>query len=87
MADGKFYGRFRRTREVAEREAREDSMPPITAEQAAVIRGWVKEAGADEAKLLVYMRASSIEEIRDFEKAKSALTHPLIRFMTGDYTR
>ena len=64
---------------VAEREAREANMPPITAEQAAVIRGLVKEARADEAKLLAYMRASSIEEIRNFDKAVSALTHPLAR--------
>jgi hypothetical protein len=84
LTDGKSYGRFRRTREVAEREAREAGMPPITAEQAAVIRGLVKEAGADEAKLLVYMQVSSIEEIRDFEKAKSALTYPLAKFTTGD---
>jgi hypothetical protein len=77
------YGPFRPTRVVAEREAREANMPPITAEQAAVIRGLVKEARADEAKLLAYMRASSIEEIRNFDKAVSALSHPFIRFTQG----
>jgi predicted DNA-binding protein len=73
LTDGEFYGRLRRTREDAEREAREASMPPITAEQAAVIRGLLKEARTDEARLLAYMEASSIEAIRDFEKAASAL--------------
>ena len=75
-----FYGRFGRTREVAEREAREASMPPITAEQVATIRGLLKEKKLDEAKLLAYMRASSIEEIRDFEKAVHIITHPALRF-------
>jgi hypothetical protein len=73
LTEGAFYGRLSGTREAAEREARKASMPPITAEQAAIIRGLIKETGADEAKLLASMRASSIEEIRDFEEAASAL--------------
>jgi len=44
-------------------------MPPITAEQAATIRGLLEEKKLEEAKFLEYMRASSIEEIRNFEKA------------------
>jgi predicted DNA-binding protein len=73
------HGRFRQTPAVAEREAREESMPPITAEQAAIIRGLLNEEKVDEGKLLAYMRASSIEEIRDFEKAVGVLTNPLTR--------
>jgi hypothetical protein len=69
LSDGEFHG-YLTWREFA----REASMPPITAEQAAVIRGLVKEARADEGDFLAYMRASSIEEIRDFEKAASALS-------------
>jgi predicted HicB family RNase H-like nuclease len=70
LTGGAFYGRHRQTRE---REAREASMPPITAEQAAIIRGLIKETEGDEAKFLAFMRASSIEEIRDFERAANVL--------------
>jgi predicted DNA-binding protein len=73
LTDGGFHGRLRGTRLAAKREARDASMPPITAEQAAIIRGLIKETGADETKLLALMRASSIEEIRDFEMAARAL--------------
>jgi hypothetical protein len=75
LTEGAFYGRLTGTREAAEREAREASKPPITAEQAAIIRGLIKETGADEAKLLALLRASSIEEIRDFEDAARALRY------------
>jgi predicted DNA-binding protein len=73
LTDGEFYGRLRRTREAAEREAREASMPPITAEQAAVIRRLIQETGADEARLLKLLGVPTIEEIKDFERGVSAL--------------
>jgi hypothetical protein len=79
LTGGVLHGDFGRTPEVAEREAREAGMPPITAKQAAIIRGLLEEEKLDEAKLLAYMRASSIEEIRDFEKAVGIITHPLTR--------
>ena len=79
MTGGVLHGDFRPTPEVAEREAHEASMPPITAKQAAIIRGLLEEEKLDEAKLLAYMRASSIEEIRDFEKAVGIITHPITR--------
>jgi Arc-like DNA binding domain len=52
-----------------EHGAREAARPPITADQARQIRALLKETGADETKLLKAMKASSIEDIRNFDRA------------------
>jgi hypothetical protein len=57
---------WRRQKEHAAREA---ARPPITTDQARQIRALVKETGADETKLLKAMKASSIEDIRNFDRA------------------
>jgi hypothetical protein len=56
-----------------ERKARVANLPPITAEQAVAIRRLIQETEADEARLLKLLRASSVEGIRDFDRAVSVL--------------
>jgi predicted DNA-binding protein len=73
LTNGEFYGRLSMLRKVAKERAREAGMPPITADQAATIRIVLKDSGTSEAKFLALMRASSIEEIRDFERVRRVL--------------
>jgi predicted DNA-binding protein len=73
LTNGEFYGRLSMLRKVAKERAREAGMPPITADQAATIRILLKDSGTSEAKFLDLMRTSSIEEIRDFERARRVL--------------
>jgi predicted DNA-binding protein len=61
---------WRRQKEHAAREA---ALPPITADQAKQIRALIKETGADETKLLKAMKASAIEDIRNFDRAVGKL--------------
>jgi predicted DNA-binding protein len=72
-ADGerKFRGGLTAWREYKkhEQEAREAAQPLITDEQAEVIRLFLTETGIDEARFLAEMKASGIEDIRDFERA------------------
>jgi predicted DNA-binding protein len=56
-----------------EHKARVASLPPISAEQAAVIRRLIQETGADEARLLKLLGVPTIEEIKDFERGVSIL--------------
>jgi hypothetical protein len=56
-----------------ERRARVASLPPISAEQAAVIRRLIQETGADEPKLLKLLRAATIEEIKEFDRVVGIL--------------
>jgi hypothetical protein len=63
----------RRARWALEAAAREAARPPVTAEQAMQIRARIKETGADEAELLRRLKASSVEEIRNFETAVAIL--------------
>jgi hypothetical protein len=56
-----------------EHQARVASLPPISAEQAAVIRRLIQETGADEPRLLKFLRAPTIEEIKDFERVVGIL--------------
>jgi predicted DNA-binding protein len=64
LTDGSFFGVLERTR-----ESRNKTMPLIPVSEADAIRTFLKETGTDEAKFLVYMGVSRIEEIRDFERA------------------
>ena len=66
-----------RRRYEKERAAR----PPITAEQAAEIRGLVKERGRDEAWLVESLRVPSIEAIKDldFSRVKRILSEMIDR--------
>jgi predicted HicB family RNase H-like nuclease len=59
-----------------EERARLAAMPPITAEQAAHIRKLIAETGASEESFLRARSASSIEEIKEYEKAVFELKHP-----------
>jgi hypothetical protein len=68
-----FQGGLRALRQHKEREAREAARPPITADQAKKIRALIKETGADETKLLKAMKASSIEDIRNFDRVVGLL--------------
>ena len=70
LTNGEFYRRLSSTRMRERERARVAALPPITAEQAAIIRAWLKETGASEERFLKYMEVSSIEQIRDFEKAE-----------------
>lgn len=50
-------------------EARRASLPPITAEQAEKIKALIEELDVNEAKFLAVLHASSVAEIKDWEKA------------------
>jgi hypothetical protein len=56
-----------------EHKARVAKLPPITAEQAAVIRRLIQETEADETRLLKLLKVSSVEEIKDFDRAVNIL--------------
>jgi hypothetical protein len=73
MTDGDFYGMLSRVRDEEWTAAREASLPPITAKQAATIRDLIDKTGVDEESLLRALTATSIEEIKNFEKAVTYL--------------
>lgn len=56
-----------------EHKARVAKLPPITAEQAAVIRRLIQETEADETRLLKLLKVSSVEEIKDFDRVVNIL--------------
>ena len=71
--DNVFYGVLRRN-SAARREAeRKAKLPPITAEQAAHIRSLIKQTDVPEDKLLHLLKASSIEEMKDYDRAVGIL--------------
>jgi hypothetical protein len=67
-----FQGGLRALRQHKEREAREAARPPITADQATKIRALL-ETPALEARFLRALNVSSVEEIRDFDRAINLL--------------
>jgi predicted DNA-binding protein len=71
--DSEFYGILRRNFDMRREAERMAKLPTITAEQVAHIRALIKETGVPEEKLLKYLKVSSIEEIKDFERAVAAL--------------
>jgi predicted DNA-binding protein len=76
LTNGEFYGRLSRMRmtdKESEEQARKVGIPPITAEEAAGVREWLEKTGIDKAKFLDHMGVSSIEEIRNVERAKMVL--------------
>jgi hypothetical protein len=48
-------------------------LPPISSEQVALVRRQIQETGAEEANLLRILKAQSVEEIKDFERAMTLL--------------
>jgi hypothetical protein len=56
-----------------ERDAYVASLPFATAEQVQTIKALLKETGANEEKFLAVMRVPSIEDIREFERARHLL--------------
>jgi predicted DNA-binding protein len=67
--DNVFYGVLRRNSAAKREGERKAKLPPITTEQAAQIRALIKETNAPENKLLKLLKASSVEEIREFDRA------------------
>lgn len=67
--DHDFYGLLTMASEDKARAERVAKLPPITAEQAAHIRALIKETDAPEDKILKLLRASSIEEIKEYDRA------------------
>ena len=62
-----------RIRAQSEHRTRVANLPAITAEQAAVIRRLIQETGANEERLLELLEASSVEEIKEFDRVVSIL--------------
>ena len=56
-----------------EHEAREAARPLLTANQMQTIKAILKETGTDETKFLRVMKATRIEDIRNFERAVSVI--------------
>ena len=56
-----------------EREAALAALPPITAEQAQKIRALIRETEQDEGRLLAVLKASSVEKIKEFDRAVGLL--------------
>ena len=56
-----------------EREAALAALPPITAEQAQKIRALIRETEQDEGRFLAVLKASSVEEIKEFDRAVGLL--------------
>jgi predicted DNA-binding protein len=73
LTGGDFHGVLNTARDKEQKAARQAKLPPITAKQAATIRDLINETGVDEASLLRALAAVSIDEIKDFEKAKTYL--------------
>jgi predicted DNA-binding protein len=71
--EGESPAGLRMWRRQKEHEARVVSLPPISAEQAAVIRRLIQETGADETRVLKLLRVSKIEDIKDFDRVVSIL--------------
>jgi len=69
LTDGDFYGVLNRARDEEGEAAREATLPPITAEQAATIRDLLENSAVSERSLLNRFGVTSIEEIKNFEKA------------------
>ena len=67
--DNVFYGVLRRNSAVRREAERKAELPPIKAEQAAQIRALIKETNAPEETLLKLLKAPSVEEIKDFDRA------------------
>jgi predicted DNA-binding protein len=72
-AEGESPAGLRMWRQHKEHQARVASLPPISAEQAAVIRRLIQETEADEARLLKLLGAPTVEEIKDFDRVVSIL--------------
>jgi predicted DNA-binding protein len=68
-----FRGGLVARREHNEREARIQLLPKLTEEQATKVRALMAEREVDEQRLLRYLKAPSIEEIRGFDRAVSAI--------------
>jgi predicted DNA-binding protein len=66
--DSVFYGVLRRSAAEKRRADRIAKLPPITVEQAEHIRALIKETNTPEDKLLKVLKASSIEEIKDYDR-------------------
>ncbi len=66
--DSVFYGVLRRSIADKQRAERIAKLPPITVEQAEHIRALIKETNTPEEKLLKVLKASSIEEIKDYDR-------------------
>jgi len=68
-SDTDFYGILSRALEQRLETERVRKLPPITAEQAAHIRELIKQTAAPEDKLLQLLKASSVEEIKEYDRA------------------